>query len=649
MASAIPIDERDRTWAYRADIDGLRAIAVLAVLLSHLGVERMAGGYVGVDVFFVISGYIVTGGLLLRADGGADHSATAFYLRRLRRLMPNLLAMVLAVLATASWLFLPEDLARLPGRIAAAVLGFSNWLFAWQSGYFLPASKWNPLLHTWTLSVEFQFYLVAPLVVVAMARSSRVALQIAIPSMTLASFAWALATRASDNAWHFYDSVARAWEFLLGATVLLWRHPRLPRWLAEALCLAALMILAASFMVIDRDGSFPDLRALAPALATAVLIALLPVAPAVSRMLTVRPVNVVGKASYSIYLWHWPTIVFVMYLCPGIEANRWFALAAIPPILAVSFLAWRWFEQPFRSREQMTDQRFTAVLAAAVAVIGAGSLALVASSGLPGRFDQRQRAVLRDAAAFSPRREACHRGDLQLPLEASCRFGAAVAPTIAIWSDSHGVELVERLAPALAARGQSAELLSFSSCPPRAPARTDTDCASFQRSSLEHLLAKSTIATVIVAGALDGAARPHDPRWGREFTAAAEALLAAGKRIVIIYPIPEQPFHVPRALVNRARFGIDFAAQQTARTDYLARTRAVFAVYDRLGGARVARVRPDAILCPRQRCIAERAGRPLYFDDNHLTLLGADPIARVVAVRLDAASAAPSDSTQPPD
>jgi peptidoglycan/LPS O-acetylase OafA/YrhL len=619
---------------YRADIDGLRAIAVLAVLLTHLGIGWMGGGYVGVDMFFVISGYVVFGDLSRRAEAGPV-SPVAFYVRRARRLLPNLAAMSLAVLAVAAIVFLPSDHARLPLRIAASLIGFANWLFAHQSGYFMPASEWNPLLHTWTLSVELQFYLVVPVLVAAAARHGTRALQAAVIALTAGSLGYCLLTSDVQSGWHFYDTGARAWEFMLGVGAHMLRFSRARPTIASAVCGGALAVLLGCFVLLDRDGAFPDGRALLPTLATCALIVFLPNTGAIRRLLSSPAIVTTGKASYSIYIWHWPFIVFTTYLWPGLAEGPQLALVLLPPILAVSFIMWRHLEVPMRDPVRFPPRKFWRAMGAAGVILAVFAVPVATSRGWPGRLDERIRRLDNDQAYISARRKECHRDDLSRPLAFSCRYGANVAPRIAIWSDSHGVELADNLAAGLAAHGEAAVLFSFSSCPPRQPARLRTICDKFDRMVLQHLLAEPTIETVVLAGALDD--QPYDSAtaWPIEFTAAARALLSAGKRLVIVYPVPRQAFHVPRAMANSLRFGIDYNAARTDRAQYLARTRRVFATYDALGTRGVEHIYPDRTLCASGPCSVAADGQPLYFDDNHLSMRGARELAAQTLLTLN--------------
>lgn len=618
---------------YRGDIDGLRAVAVIAVLLSHLRVPWMEGGYAGVDIFFVISGYVVFGDLLRRSES-SQVSFAEFYLRRVRRLLPNLIAVSVFVLAAGVVLFLPSDFRRLPARIVAALLGFSNWLSGFQSGYFEPASEWNPMLHAWTLSVEFQFYLLVPLLFVVAGRRISTRFRLLVFCLIAASFGYALATSDPESGWHFYDSLARIWEFLIGICLQLVRHPRLSRWAAACVVSLALAVLAAVCLFLKRSDAYPDALTLLPTLATAALIVGLPSWPSVQRAFSAAPVAGLGRASYSIYLWHWPVIVYCSYVWPDFERHPAPFAASVLAILALSTAMYNWVEKPMRSPQQVPLRRFLYICAASGAIVGAACLGVLASKGWESRFPDRLLALDQEARFVSPRRSACHRHDFSKGLDASCVFGARMPPSVAVWSDSHGVELIQMLSPGLAERNAAAVLYSYSSCPPRQPFRVRTGCDRFNSAVLARLLRDDSIDTVVLAGALDTDRNRSDPRWPAEFTRAARALLAAGKQLILVYPIPEQPFHVPRAMFIEQRFGLPLDRLETSKADYRQRNRRVFATYAALGTENVRRVYPDEILCASGPCMALREGQPNYFDDNHLSLFGARDIARQTLLTL---------------
>ena len=620
--------------AYRNDIDGLRAIAVLAVLLSHLRIPYMDGGYVGVDIFFVISGFVVFGDLLRRQANGT-FSVTEFYVRRARRLAPQLIAMLIFVLLISSLVFLPSDYRRLPARIAATLLGVSNWLFAYQADYFMPASEWNPLLHTWTLSVEFQFYLCAPFLIGIAANRGRKVFAWALLTIGALSLAYAIAPRPAGDSWHFYDTFGRLWEFLLGGALHLGARSVRRTMAANALCLVALAVLAVCFVLLSRDSAFPDWRALPPTLATAALIAALAGTP-LQRVLASSPITAIGRSSYSIYIWHWPVIVFATYLLPGLAEKHWLMASLTLPIVLLSVIAYKWVELPWRDQHRLSNGQFWKAIFAGGICLVLPTGAAAASLGWPERFTPRVVELDGAEGDINPRRSTCHRNvPDQPPLIRSCVYGAAVVPTVAVWSDSHGVELIAQLNRFLATRKLAAVQYSYSSCPPSKPEQILSDCSQNNAAVLELLLASPKIKTVVLAGAVDDPAYYGNWLWARNFTAAARLLQRAGKKLIIVYPVPRQPFPIPRAMANRERFSIPFQNITTSRAEYIRRTRYIFRVYDRLGQSNIHRAYPDDVFCRDGLCQTSDGRKPFYFDENHLSMTGAAQLAPAVALAMD--------------
>lgn len=618
---------------YRPDIDGLRAVAVLAVLLSHLQLPNFGGGYIGVDIFFVISGYVIYGDCLRRAAAGG-YSVSGFLNRRARRLLPQLFVMCAAVLAVGSFLLLPSDFIRLPARIFASATGISNWLFAAQSGYFMPSSEWNPVLHTWTLSVEVQFYLVFPFVLIALAKWQRRGLTIGLSGLFILSLLYCLWPRGTDAP--YYDSLARIWEFLLGALLHHAGPPRLSRRTASLLSASAIAAIGTSIAMLARDAFFPDWRALVPTAATAVLILTLRES-VFAELFESRPAVRLGQMSYSIYMWHWPIIVFSAYVWPDAVGVHWKAMAVLIATLIVSTAMWQWVEEPVRRRstERARPATNQLLLAGFVAICAMCAIAWK-TDGWRARFDDRTVQLDRYTDDINPRREQCHVGKFSPAKVANpCVYGASVPPEFAFWSDSHGVELIAAVTPWLKSHEKSGAQFSFSSCAPHDPPALLNDCDRFNRTALARIMATPSIRTVVLAGATDEESYRHNTAWMGEFTSAAQKLLGAGKRLIIVYPIPMQSFPAPRALANAHRFSNDYARFQTRRSDYLTRTRTIFSTYDALGTNNVVRVYPHRHLCGSESCTISDGYRPYYFDDNHLSLYGAQQLVPALTLAMD--------------
>jgi len=366
----------------RRDIQGLRAIAVVLVVVFHAGLP-LPGGYLGVDVFFVISGFVITA--MLERDRTADRivDLRRFYRRRFQRLTPALVVMVVVTVLAALLLLTPFGALQEAAKTGlGALLLVANFVIALTTGnYFDAAAERNPLLHTWSLSVEEQIYLVFPALVIGAwwlvrrTGRSRVWVPAVIAAAGAASLAITLARSMRGVTWGgpylsgFYSPVTRLWEFVAGALLaylVAWRpeSPRLGSRTATALAAIGLVGLAVSAFVLDESFTTPGATTLIPVLATVGLLAAGSwAANPVSRMLGTRPFTWVGDRSYSIYLWHWPVIVFAAVLWPG--SSTALVLAAVVS-LAPSLASYRFVERPFRARTELRGRRFARVAALVV-------------------------------------------------------------------------------------------------------------------------------------------------------------------------------------------------------------------------------------------------------------------------------------------
>ncbi|HEY7295316.1 MAG TPA: acyltransferase, partial [Dehalococcoidia bacterium] len=380
---------------YRPDIDGLRALAVLAVILFHAGVPGFAGGYVGVDVFFVISGYLITQLLSAPHPGGAARQLGEFYVRRARRILPALLVMCAAAALIGWLLLLPGELVDLGEYLAGAAVFASN-MTEWHGGYFVRAFA-DPLRHLWSIAVEEQFYLLYPLLLLLLTRYLPRRRTAALASLGLSSLllcAWAAYAHPAVN---YYAAPTRAWELLLGAVLQSAGLRALrPRWANELLAaLAALTLAACVHLYVPGRFPYPSVYTLLPCAATAALLATGGEGSSyVNRVLAWPPLVFVGLISYSLYLWHWPLLRFAGYyhVTPLGGATR---AALLALIVLLSIASWRYVEQPVRRRRVLQGTR-ALVLAAALAsaAIALTGLVLWLSDGFPRRFPPELRALL---------------------------------------------------------------------------------------------------------------------------------------------------------------------------------------------------------------------------------------------------------------
>ncbi len=427
--------------AYRRDIDGLRALAILPVVFYHLGLGGITGGYVGVDVFLVISGYLITS-IIRREQQAGRFSFVDFWARRARRILPALFVMMAASLVIGWFLMAPRDYEELGRSVRYQTMFASNILFWKQDGYFDAASEFKPLLHTWSLSVEEQFYILFPLLLAAVSGRLlrwRLAILLALLALSLAASVWAVSQRPGSA---FFLLPMRAWELLAGAVLALLPggsrgHSQWSLQLAATLGIAAILLPVFFY---DSDTPFPGLAALPAVLGTALLIWANGAGDTwVRRLLGWQPLVWFGLISYSLYLWHWPLYVFVQY-----HALETLGLPARLGLLAASIglaaLSLYYVEAPFRERKLFAGRR--QMLGAALCsllLLGVIGQLVRHYDGVPSRLSEE---ALRYAKASKWRdgQTDCMFDKKALSQESICRFPAELAaerPLLVSWGDSH--------------------------------------------------------------------------------------------------------------------------------------------------------------------------------------------------------------------
>ena len=388
---------------YRPDIDGLRAVAILSVMAFHIWPWRVSGGYVGVDVFFVISGYLISS-ILFSEIASHRFSILAFYERRIRRIFPALFAMLMVVSAVIFFFLLPNELIDYAKSLIAATTSTSNFYFWQHSGYFeAPMSK--PLLHTWSLAVEEQFYLTFPVLLLLTRRFSPKFLRYVVVLLFFVSLAASIAVVRVDAKSAFYMPYSRAWELLLGTIISLRFFPRLPQaWFRNAVSLVGMGLIAYSALRYLPQTPFPGVAALAPCVGSALIIGAGESGKTlVGRALSWRPVVFIGLISYSLYLWHWPVIILnelglsvnLNEALAGNQLAMWLMRSSrlmefmISIVLAI--VSWRFVERPFRGgpSKRIELRPLFALSAAVVIALVAVSGVVISASGFPGRFPSR--------------------------------------------------------------------------------------------------------------------------------------------------------------------------------------------------------------------------------------------------------------------
>jgi len=399
---------------YRREIDGLRAIAVLAVILFHAGLG-VKGGFVGVDIFFVISGYLITSIILSECEAGT-FTLAGFYERRVRRILPALFFVLLCCLPVAYILLLPDQMARFAKSFLSGLFFVSNYYFRANMGYFSPNSDEEPLLHLWSLAVEEQYYIFFPLlaawlwhkkewnfrVATLVWRHRSLGLVIIVLLISIASFIYAEHELGSEKL--FYDTRGRVWELLIGSLLAiymrgrLWYNPALQhsrnRLLAEFGSALGLLLILVSCFGLSKGKPFPGHWALFPTLGTALVILFASQATLTGRLLSSRILVGVGLISYSAYLWHWSLFAFTRITVSEPSRGLFAGLSVLS--LGLAFISWRYVERPFRNRKLF--QRSQIFRFAAISATLLVAVSCVGLNGIPSRFTA-------DADLFVPDQE----------------------------------------------------------------------------------------------------------------------------------------------------------------------------------------------------------------------------------------------------
>lgn len=615
------------TTGYRRDIDGLRAVAVAAVVVYHLKASLVPGGYVGVDVFFVISGYLITG-IIWREIEARQFSLLRFYERRIRRIAPALIAVLAVTTIAATAILLPVDLMGY-GRSLLATLGFVSNIYFWRDiDYFSRVAEEKPLLHTWSLGIEEQFYIFFPLLLWACAWRPAAARWVVL-AVTAGSLAGAIfAARIGADQPAFYLLPTRAWE--LGAGALLVLLPAVP--IRSALVAQAIAILGAGLIGVSLLGIGLGLgipHVLPAVLGTAAIIAIgTRHTTFVSRVLGTPPAVLLGKISYSLYLWHWPIIVFASYVLvrPMTDGERGLALAAM---LALAVLSWRFVERPFRDRA-MPARRVVAFGALGTAALAAAAAGLLVSAGLPSRLSP---AAARINAAVAT--------NYRCPISDYLVFGASRACVMALPSrvpqdadvvllgNSHAQMYAPLVTQVIADRGMTGLLVPANGCLPIAEFNFSVECGAIAQTNIDAAIGLPRARIVVIGLAYSTYGRPLLDRSGQPvavqgldgivagLAATIDRLRAAGKQVILIGPIAQPGWDIASFLSR----GLAFGRPTTHPIDapYPAFLTEFAPVFDRLGNRDdVILIRPDTVQCAADRCRYLIDGNSLFADSNHL-------------------------------
>jgi peptidoglycan/LPS O-acetylase OafA/YrhL len=637
--------------SYRADVDGLRALAVIAVMLCHAGFAAFRGGFVGVDVFFTISGFVVTNSIIDDLNRNA-FSFKEFYARRGKRLIPALYAMLVATFVFSLLFCVPEDTFRLGKNILAVATMTSNIFLAKQSGYFAPEATDQPLLHTWSLSVEEQFYIVLPLLLVGLYRKARKWTTPALAALAIASFAFAVleAHRGSTGAYYFAQY--RGFEFLIGSLLAIFEKRRAAgkAVIFDAVFVTGIALILAGVLGVSVASQFPGLGAIIPCAGALIVIYSGRRARYAHALLSNRVAVFIGRISYPIYLWHWP----MFFAFRRFGAHSLVALAAaLVATLGLAAVTYWVIER--RAQHVSMGANKTLVAFIAVPLLAAGIVAGIGklTDGFLFAYPARIQADVHwsGTALFDmPRAKDCW-SKVEVTAAIVCMLGDPGASDKAVlWGDSHAYHLIYFFDKLGKARHIAIHDLALTLCPPIEneplhagyPPYEDIhqQCVAHNREVMKYVMSSDDIKTVFMASAWQNyqnyATGEYVQPSGhgfmpgqleRELRNTIGRLVAAGKRVVIVNDVPM----IPNELINCAFYNDLFFPVQKRACQFDARIAQdqhapIKAMLDRLKGRypQVAIMHTFDVPCSNGICKLDFDGLPIYRynDYHHLSLAG---------------------------
>jgi len=624
--------------AYRPDIDGLRALAVLAVTIFHFNKQWLPGGFVGVDIFFVISGFLITG-IIYGKDAG--FSFADFYGRRVRRILPAAIFVTAVTLLAGSILFLPADVKNLSGSAIAAALSAANvyfWLFL-DTSYFAPSSETVPLLHMWSLGVEEQFYMVWPaLMIIAMRLGGKSMLVASAVVIAIASFAISEYYVTRDPSFAYYMLPSRAGELLIGALLFLWQDSRrVSAAVASFAGLLGLALIIGSLAVLDEKGGFPGIRSIIPSVGTALLILGGSNQAGLLAKTLANPVaRAIGFRSFSLYLWHWPVLAFYRYAYGEPTLAGGIACALL--MWTLTELSYRLIETPFRSYSpRWLITKATPIFATSLAVIAA-SYVLVQNKGLwPSASGKTYLTQLNQldfntkAASKFPFNCQMFKNDPKLWTQDRCLIGDKSQPVeTLLWGDSNAAHYVGYLKAVAENAHFAVRNISHSSCPPAreltglVPPAQQLSCQEFNDKAFAE---SKNYRTVIIGAAWESYAKANGKA---RFEKTVAELASNGNQVIIALNVPVFEELDRMCSAKSIRFpGMDCASKSTFASTSDSETNVyLMELASRYPNVSTFGVRDQ--VCENGICSAYQDGALLYYDRGHLSMVGSELIGREV-------------------
>ncbi|MGE4266702.1 MAG: acyltransferase family protein [Deferribacterales bacterium] len=620
---------------YRSDIDGLRTLAVMPVIFYHAGMTLFSGGYVGVDIFFVISGYLITS-IIVRELDEDKFTIANFYVRRVKRIFPALYFLLAFTFILSFFSLMPAHFEGFGKSVVSTVLFGSNILFWRESGYFDAQAETKPLLHTWSLGVEEQFYIFFPIMLMLIARYGnkkyvRFALTLFVLSFGLSVWGTKNYPEAA-----FYLIPFRTWELMLGALIALGFFPKTDRILnLNLMSLAGFLMICVSIFTYKPSTPFPGYAALLPCVGTALII--MAQGGFINQILSLKPIVTIGLLSYSLYLWHWPLFALRNYWesanIPEFYKSDYFLI-----FLTFAFASFSYYvvEKPLRIKKIQNKKLFFRYTYAVMAVGCLVGTTAIVTNGIPQRIPEDVARLAHVPNSKFKTKECYELSADAIKAHRYCGMGVAdVKPKFALWGDSHALALSDGIDKLAKETGTGGVFMSSSACPPllglagtnRAKAN---ECIETNLAVGEELAENRHIKKVILVCRWQK--YTDTPQKVEEFRQALDRTLERlkGKDIYFVLDNAEANFDVPRELAKNALLKAYLPALASS-----AELRIPDETYEKENSPlltllqyyedmdRFTVIPLFKALCDEDGCITEHNGRALYYDDDHLSVYGA--------------------------
>ncbi len=656
-------------YAHRNDIDGLRALAITPVLLLHSGSSLFSGGYIGVDIFFVISGFLITSIIFKEIQEG-KFTILKFYERRARRIFPALTIVFVFCVIASHLTLLPLEYKDFGQSLLSSTLFVSNILFWIEAGYFDAESLTKPLLHTWSLSVEEQFYILFPPLLLLLTRFTRRWILWALACSWALSFISNVFLVHTDQSAAFFLSPGRAWELLTGAILALNSRHSNNRILNEILSTTGFILILFSIFIFDSSTLFPGYPAVLPCLGTALIIySGSKTTPTISKLLSLRPIVFIGLISYSLYLWHWPIFVFThVYLDKPFTPALSLMLISVTTVLA--WLSWRYVESPFRGRSSKVTRKMVFQLSVPVALVFISiGATLQLTDGMPLRLSNTAIIIARTIQvqhSFLPKGCLKKGGTTNINEVSPCivRGKDFKQNAFLVWGDSHAAAYMPGISGSLPSTAKvKAEFTGMQGCPPLIGITTASSekavysrCAEYNQRVLNHIKSDPGIKLVVLSAFwslyTNGERLASDPNHGdvylydtstgeisqspdknrslleKGLIATISELTRNGRAVLIVGPFPELDFDGASTLARNDLFHLNRDIRPTMK-DVEKRSKSFLSILNRITKKYPIKVSlPHLALCRNSYCEVMADNKPIYIDRHHLSIFGANYVAR---------------------